>query len=306
MTLRQGTPLIVNALSIDVEEYYHGMEFEAALSPAERQRLPSRVELGLNRVLDLLAAQDIRATFFVVGVVAEAHPRLVRRLVAAGHEVGCHSYRHELVSRQSRDEFRADARHAKATLENITGEPVLGYRAPNFSIARSAGWAFDILLEEGFRYDSSIYPIVHDRYGDPRAPRFPYAIRRNGDTCLIEFPIGTVPLFGVNLPIGGGGYFRLFPADLIRRGIARVNSREQQPTMFYFHPWELDPEQPRSFMPWTHRFRHYVGLSRMKAKLDHLLRAIRFTTAREVLGARGLMADTVDPTASRPKLSPIR
>ena len=295
--------MIVNALSVDVEEYYHGMEFEAALTAAERQRLPSRVEYGVNRALDILASHDDRATFFVVGIVAEAHPRLVRRIAEAGHEVSCHSYRHELVSRQTPDEFRADIHRAKATLENITGEPVLGYRAPNFSIARSAGWAFDILLEEGFRYDSSIYPIIHDRYGDSHSPRFPYEIRRESDTCLIEFPIGTVSLFGVNLPIGGGGYFRLFPADLIRRGIARVNSRERQPTMFYFHPWELDPEQPRTPMPWAHRFRHYVGLSRMKAKLDHLLQATRFTTAREVLRTAGLLTGLADSTVSRSKLS---
>jgi polysaccharide deacetylase family protein (PEP-CTERM system associated) len=275
--------MIINALSADVEEYYHGVEFEAAMPAGERLSLPSRLEMNMDRVLDLLARFGVRATFFTVGAVAEAHPTLMRRITQAGHEVGCHGYSHELVSRQSPEEFRRDVRRAKAILEDLTGEPVIGYRAPNFSIGREQSWAFDVLLEEGFRYDSSTYPILHDRYGDSCAPRFTYEIRRNGHEGLIEFPIGTARLLGVNLPIGGGGYFRLFPGTWVRRGIQRVNSLEGQPVMFYFHPWELDPEQPRPPMPLYHRFRHYVNLSRMESKLGRLLTEVRFASAREVL-----------------------
>lgn len=276
--------MITNALSVDVEEYYHGMEFEAAVPAGQRGSLPSRVERSVAQVLGLLGAQKARATFFTVGQVAEAHPQMIRDIDAAGHEVACHSYRHELVWRQSPDEFRADVRRAKAVLEDLTGKTVVGYRAPNYSIGREQAWAYDILLEEGFRYDSSIYPILHDRYGQAQAPRFPYEIRRSEENRLVEFPIGTARLLGANLPIGGGGYFRLLPAAWIRRGIQWVNAHEGQPVMFYFHPWELDPDQPRPPMPWRHRFRHYVGLRREETKLSRLFQQFRFGTAQEVLG----------------------
>lgn len=273
----------MNALSIDVEEYYHGMEFEAALGEA-RVQLPSRVEGSVDRVLELLEARGVKATFFVVGRVAEDHPRMVRRIQAEGHEVACHSYAHELVFRQTPEAFRVDLRRAKAVLEDLTGHEVLGFRAPNYSIGPGQDWAYDVLLEEGFRYDSSIYPILHDRYGQPSAPRFPYEIRRRGGRSLLEFPIGTVRLMGVNLPVGGGGYFRLLPETLIRSGIGHVNRAERRGLMFYFHPWELDPEQPRTAMPFLHRFRHYVNLERMYGKLDSLLGRLPFAPAREVLG----------------------
>lgn len=276
--------MTVNALSVDVEEYYHGLEFEAAVPAGERHRLPSRVEFNTGLVLDLFARHGLRATFFVVGAVAEAHPGLVRRIVKAGHEVGCHSYGHELVSRQGPAEFRDDVRRAKAVLEDLTGEAVIGYRAPNYSIGTRDAWAYDILLDEGFRYDSSIYPILHDRYGDVSAPRFPYPIRRRADNVLIEFPIGTARLLGVNLPIGGGGYFRLLPGRLTRRGIEWVNAEEGRGVMFYFHPWELDPDQPRPAMPLHHRFRHYVNLRRFGRKVDALLGHLPFAPARDVLG----------------------
>jgi polysaccharide deacetylase family protein (PEP-CTERM system associated) len=279
--------MITNALSVDVEEYYHGMEFEAAMPGERRESLPSRVEESVEKVLALLATHQATATFFTVGQVAEAHPEMVRTISRAGHEVACHSYRHELVYRQSPDEFRADVHRAKAVLEDLTGKAVIGYRAPNYSIQAGQQWAYDILLEEGFHYDSSMYPIVHDRYGQKDAPRFCHEIRRVGDRSLIEFPISTVQIAGVNLPLGGGGYFRLFPEWLFRLGIRHVNTKEQQPVMFYFHPWELDPDQPCPPMPWHHRFRHYVGLSRQKAKLADLLRASPFATASAVLALEG-------------------
>ena len=276
--------MIVNALSIDVEEYYHGEEFSRAVPVNQREKLPSRVENSVQRILDLLKEYETRATFFTVGQIAEAHPQMIRQIIAEGHELACHSYRHELVWRLSPEEFRADVQRAKATLEDISGKPVIGYRAPNYSITHEQSWAYEILLEEGFCYDSSIYPILHDRYGFPSAPRFPYEIQHNKREKLIEFPIGTRRLLGLNLPVGGGGYFRLLPVALTQRGIQRVNSHDGQPVMFYFHPWELDPDQPRPPMPWYHRFRHYVGIPQQESKLSQLLQYFRFSTAREVLG----------------------
>lgn len=275
--------MIVNALSIDVEEYYHGVEFDAAMPAGERAALPSRVEPSVERVLELLARYRVHATFFILGQVAVAHPAIVRTIAAAGHEVACHSERHELVWRQTPDEFRADIQRAKARLEDLCGQPVMGYRAPNYSIGPKQAWAYDLLLEAGFYYDSSIYPILHDRYGQFNAPRFPYELHRHDHRRLVEFPIGTARLFGINLPIGGGGYFRLLPGAWIQRGIQRVNRSEGQPIMFYFHPWELDPQQPRPPMPWHHRFRHYVNLERMTSKLQQLLLHVRFAPARQVL-----------------------
>ena len=276
--------MIRNALSIDVEEYYHGMEFASAIPVGKHAYLPSRVELNVDRVLELLATYGVQATFFCVGQVAKAHPSMMRKIVNQGHEVACHSDRHELVWRQTPDEFRNDLQWARARLEDLTGQPVLGYRAPNYSIGREQAWAYDILLTEGFKYDSSVYPIVHDRYGQADAPRFPYEIHRCGPDALIEFPIATRRLFGVNFPLGGGGFFRLLPTVWFRQGIRHLNHTEGQAAMFYFHPWELDPRQPYPRMPWRHRFRHYINLEQMEAKLHRLLRDIPFAPVSEVLG----------------------
>jgi polysaccharide deacetylase family protein (PEP-CTERM system associated) len=278
---------VINVLSVDVEEYYHATVFQEGTRGQARGAFVSRVEESMDRVLALLADADVRATCFVLGEVAAAHPALVRKIAGEGHEVACHGQRHELVSRQSPAEFRADVREAKELLEDITGAAVRGYRAPTFSIGSEQVWAYDILLQEGFRYDSSVYPIVHDRYGDPNAPRFPYEAWRNGPEALMEFPIGTARVLGLNLPIGGGGYFRLLPLAVTRFGIRRVNARDRRPVMFYFHPWELDPEQPRPRMPWRHHYRHYVGMRREEAKLSRLLRDVRFGTAQDALGLRG-------------------
>ena len=210
--------MLMNALSVDVEEYYHSLEFEAAVPEDQRSHLPTRVEESMDRVLALLDPLRIRATFFIVGQVAEAHPAMVKKIDKAAHEIACHSYRHDLVSRQSPQEFREDVRRAKTILEDLSGKAVIGYRAPNYSIGQDQSWAYDVLLEEGFLYDSSIYPILHDRYGCVNAPRFPYDIRDNGGQKLIEFPVGTTRWFGVNLPIGGGGYFRRDGAARHRAG----------------------------------------------------------------------------------------
>lgn len=297
-----GTP-VVNALSIDLEEYYHALVFQAATRGRTNRLFESRAEASTDRVLELLAAQGVKATFFIVGEVAAAHPSMVRSIARQKHEIACHGYHHTLVSQQSPAEFRAGIGRAKAVLEDIAGERVLGYRAPNFSIGTTQRWAYAILAEEGFRYDSSVYPILHDSYGDRKAPRFAHEVWRNGDSQLIEFPIGTARLCGVNLPIGGGGYFRLLPGKLIESGIRRVNLSEGNPVMFYFHNWELDPEQPRPPMAWHHRFRHYVGQERLAAKLARLLRRIPFGTARSVLGlmteARGVSNGSVVTIASQ-------
>ena len=275
--------MITNVLSVDVEEYYHGAIFRAGAAIAAAGRFESRVEQSMDRLLALLREHQTRATFFVLGEVAAEHPSVVRKIAGDGHEVACHGDRHDDVYRLSPEEFRADIRRAKARIEDVTSEAVIGYRAPNFSIGRAQAWAYDILLQEGFRYDSSTYPIFHDRYGQVSAPRFPYDVWSNGQSTLIEFPIGTAQILGMNLPIGGGGYFRLAPLPLFRWGIERVNSRELQPVMFYLHPWEMDPGQPRPPMPWRHQFRHYVGIERHEHKLDLLLAHFRFGTARDVL-----------------------
>jgi len=278
--------MLVNALSIDVEEYFHAAIFRRATRSASGEALESRVEASVERLLSVLRDRHTKATFFTLGEIAVRHPGLVRMIAAERHEIACHHYYHEDVHSQTPDEFRSDVRRAKDVLEDLIGEAVTGFRAPNFSIRPKQTWAYEILLEEGFRYDSSTFPIVHDRYGEPGAPRFPYEIFRSGSTWLTEFPIGTVRLLGVNLPIGGGGYFRLSPYSLVRLGIENVNAREQQPVMFYLHPWELDPGQPRPPMAWQYRLRHYVGLEKEAGKLSRLIAQFRFGTARDVLQMR--------------------
>jgi polysaccharide deacetylase family protein (PEP-CTERM system associated) len=276
---------VLNALSVDVEEYFHAEIFRTGAQSHAGRTFESRVEASVDRLLALLDGRA-RGTFFTLGEIAATHPTLVRKIAAQGHEIACHGDRHESVYALSPAEFRQDIRCAKQRLENLVADSVIGYRAPNFSIGPRQSWAYEILMEEGFRYDSSTFPILHDRYGRPNAPRFPYGIHRSGLAWLTEFPIGTARLLGINFPIGGGGYFRLSPYELIRRGIERVNNRERQPVMFYFHPWELDPGQPRLSMPWRYRFRHYVGLESEAIKLAVLLAQFSFGTAREVLECR--------------------
>jgi len=275
--------VIVNAMSVDVEEYYHAEIFQRGVR-ASGNGFESRVEQNVDCLLQVMRDHGARGTFFVLGEVAKRHPALVRRIAAENHEIACHGDTHDNVYRQSPDDFRADLRQAKHRIEDAAGQPVIGYRAPNFSIKREQkAWAYQILLEEGFRYDSSVFPIVHDRYGQPDAPRFPYEAYRHGQGQLMEFPISTVRLAGVNLPFAGGGYFRLLPLALTAMGIRHVNTRERRPVMFYLHPWELDPGQPRQKMAWHHRIRHYVGLEKQVGKLSELLARFSFGPAVEVL-----------------------
>jgi polysaccharide deacetylase family protein (PEP-CTERM system associated) len=270
-----------NALTIDVEDYYHVSGFEHCVSRSQWARFESRVEASTRRLLDLLDESETRATFFVLGWVADRHPRLVRAIAAAGHEVGCHSYWHRLIYEQTPAEFRADLRRGRDVLERLLGQRVDAYRAPSFSITRDSLWALEILSEEGFRVDSSIYPTRHDRYGVPAAPLGPHLIDVPAGP-IWEFPPPVWPLLGYRLPIGGGGYFRLYPYAFTRFGLRAIN-KAGRPFAVYVHPWELDPDQPRLNPGWARAFRHYVGLRRTAGRLARLLRDFRFGTLTDAL-----------------------
>ena len=264
---------IVNALTVDVEDYFQVSAFAAHIPHASWDRQPCRVEANIERILGLLAEAKVSATFFTLGWIAERYPALVRRLVDGGHELASHGYEHLRASEQSIGAFLADIRLAKAVLEDVSGREVKGYRAPSFSIGPTNFWAFDCIAEAGYRYSSSIYPIRHDHYGAPGAPRFPYKVRDN----VLEIPIATIRVFNSNWPAGGGGYFRLLPYGVSKWSIQRVNGVDRQPAMFYFHPWELDPAQPRVKGPGAKaRFRHYLNLDRTEPRLKSLLADFRW------------------------------
>jgi polysaccharide deacetylase family protein (PEP-CTERM system associated) len=279
-----------NALTFDVEEYFHAEAFARVLRPAEWPSLESRGVATTQRILDVLDRERVRATFFVLGWVAERQPSLVREIASLGHEVGCHGFGHEMIPRLTRDEFERDVTRAKAALEDATGRPVIGYRAPTFSVMRDTLWSLDVLCEAGFRYDSSIFPIVHDRYGIPDAPRFPHRMKAPSGAELAEFPMSTVLVLGRRVPVAGGGYFRLFPYSLTRRAITRINVREGQPAMIYLHPWEIDPDQPRLPVGPLTRFRHLVNVSKTEARLGRILADFTCVPAAEVLAESGLLA----------------
>jgi polysaccharide deacetylase family protein (PEP-CTERM system associated) len=272
-------PALVNALTIDVEDYFQVSAFAPHIARSEWDARECRVEQNIDRVLALLAAANAKATFFTLGWIAERYPGIVRRIAGGGHEMASHGFAHQRASEQAPKEFLADIRLAKAILEDISGASVAGYRAPSFSIGTSNPWAFDAIAEAGYRYSSSIYPIRHDHYGVPDAPRFAHESRPG----LLEIPVSTVRMGRSNWPAGGGGYFRLLPYALSRWSIARINGRDRQPAMFYFHPWELDPDQPRVVGPDARtRFRHYLNLRRMAPRLTRLLRDFRWDRADRV------------------------
>lgn len=274
-----------NALTIDVEDYFQVNAFEPYVDRASWDGFPLRVGDNVRRLLALLERHSVRATFFILGWVAERDPALVRAIKGAGHEIASHGYGHELIFRIGPERFREDLRRAKGTLEDLTGEAVVGYRAPTYSITRDSLWAFDILVEEGFRFDSSVFPVLHDTYGIPDAPRFPYRVHRESGT-LVEFPLSVLPLrflkWHYHLPVAGGGYLRLLPVQLIGYGLARANEAGH-PAVLYLHPWEIDPDQPRIQAGWKSRFRHYNNLERTEGKLTYLLERLSFTTMGRVL-----------------------
>jgi polysaccharide deacetylase family protein (PEP-CTERM system associated) len=270
-----GAPPVVNAMTIDVEDYFQVSAFEDVVPPSQWDQLESRVSRNTDRLLQIFSEHSVTATFFVLGWVADRYPALVARIAAAGHEVASHGYAHRLIYNQTPAEFREDVRRAKAVIEDAGGQRVRGYRAPSYSITTRSLWALDVLLDEGHEYDSSIFPIRHDRYGIPRSPRHPYALSGGGGS-LLEAPGSTVRVGPLNLPVAGGGYFRILPYHWTQWGIARLNRRERRPAIFYLHPWEIDPDQPRLAAGRLSRFRHYRNLHETEARLRRLLSQFRF------------------------------
>jgi polysaccharide deacetylase family protein (PEP-CTERM system associated) len=275
----------VNAMSVDVEEHFQVQAMERTVSRDDWDKRTSRVEASTNRILDLFAVHGAQATFFTLGWVAERHPSLIRRIVAEGHELASHGYEHFRVDAQTPAAFRADIARTKSILEQIGGVAVKGYRAATFSIGRKNMWAFDELAEAGYTYSSSINPIRHDLYGMDEAPRVPFM--PNGADGIIELPITTLRVGERNLPCGGGGFFRLLPYAVSRWAISRVNAKDAMPTIFYFHPWEVDPDQPREpGLSAKSRFRHYLNLGRMERRLSKLLQDFAWDRMDHVFTAK--------------------
>ena len=291
--LHVAATAITNALTIDVEDYFQVSAFAPYIARSEWERRECRVERNVERILEMLAAHGVKATFFTLGWIAERYPALVRRIAAAGHEIASHGYGHLRIHEQTPAEFSQDIRKAKTVLEDLAGAPVKGYRAPSFSIDRSTFWAFDEIAKAGYQYSSSVYPVRHDLYGMPDAPRVPY--RPRGD--LLEIPVTTARLLNRNVPAGGGGYFRLLPYAVSRGLIRRVNEAEGRPAVFYFHPWELDAEQPRvRGTSLKSRFRHYVNLHRTAPRLRRLLSDFRWRRMDDVfLGTTNTYIDANAP-----------
>jgi polysaccharide deacetylase family protein (PEP-CTERM system associated) len=285
---------MLNALTVDVEDYYQVSAFESVVRFEDWDRYESRVERNTERVLDLLDEYKTKGTFFVLGWVAERHPELVRLIHQRGHEVASHGYAHKRIYTQSPEQFREETRRCKKLLEDIIGEPIWGYRAASYSITAQSLWALEILAEEGFSYDSSIFPIRHDLYGIPGHQRFFHHLNGNGRRAIAEVPLSTVRIAGNNFPVAGGGYLRIFPYAVNHLAIRHLNRKEKQPAVVYFHPWELDPEQPRMAGAWLSRFRQYTNLSRLESRLRKLLARFSFGPIQKVY------AGHFDPVRSKP------
>ncbi len=298
--MRTPEPGILNAISVDVEEHFQVSAFESSVDRRDWDSHESRVEANTERLLELFEGAGVRGTFFTLGWIAERHPALLRRIVDGGHELACHGWAHRLVYEQSPDAFRAEVRRSKAALEDAAGRRVVGYRAASFSIRRDSFWALDVLAAEGFEYDSSLFPVYHDRYGVPGMPRRIYRLRTPSGAELVEVPPSTVRFAGTTLAVAGGGYLRIFPAAVTHWAIRRLNRREGMPAIVYLHPWEVDPDQPRIDAPWKSRLRHYSRLRSMLPKLAELLRRYRFGTMIDTIRAHGADARTVDLGDPRP------
>ncbi len=278
-----------NVMSVDVEDYFQVEAFSSVIAPSTWDGYPARVEHNTRKVLELLARREVRATFFVLGWVAKRWPGLVQEIAAAGHEIASHGMSHQLIYRQSVDVFRQETRDSKKLLEDIVQCPVIGYRAATYSITERSLWALDILAEEGFQYDSSIFPMRHDRYGIPDANPLPHRLTTPGGLSLVEFPISVLRYGPMKIPVAGGGYFRLFPYGFSRWALDRINKNGQD-FVFYIHPWEVDPAQPRvGEAGILSKFRHYLNLDRCTGRLERLLDDFEFTTMRSSLCALKLL-----------------
>lgn len=263
-------------MTVDVEDYFQVSAFEGNIDRTSWDSLPCRVEKNTQRILDLFEKHEVKATFFVLAWVAERYPALIKRIVADGHELANHGYDHKRITQLTRDEFKQDLIKSKKILEDIGSVEIKGYRAPSYSIDKTTLWAHEVLAECGFSYSSSVYPVKHDLYGIPDAPRFKYQTQASG---LVEYPISTTKILGRNIPCGGGGFFRLYPYQLSQWAIKRINRIDQQPCIFYFHPWEIDPEQPRQHnISGKTKFRHYLNLNKMESRLERLLKQFNWTT----------------------------
>ena len=274
---------MLNALSVDVEEYFQVANFSESISRSEWDTISRRADIATNNLLDLFDQHDAKATFFVLGWLAEREPDLIREIAARGHEIASHGYSHSLIYEQGEKLFREETERSKKLLEDITGAPVSGYRAASFSITANSLWALDVLAEQGFSYDSSIFPTVHDRYGIRGAPVAPALLKTQSGASIREFPLTTLKLMGVDLPISGGGYFRLYPYAFTRYGLRTVNSRDNRPFVFYCHPWEFDPEQPRVKASPVNSWRHYQNMGKSLTRLDKLLGDFSFGSVADVL-----------------------
>ena len=297
----QASPAVLNAMSVDVEDYFHVSVFDGIVPRGRWADMESRVCANTRRLLDIFDEFGVASTFFVLGWVAERHPELVQEIANRGHEIASHGYAHRLVYDQTPAAFREDVHRAKALLEDAGGCRVGGYRAPSYSVTPRSLWALDVLIEEGHWYDASIFPIRHDRYGIPVSPRAPFQIERTPGT-LIEVPGSTVRMGPLNLPIAGGGYFRILPYQWTRWGIERLNAGEGEPAVFYLHPWEIDPDQPRLQAGWLGRFRHYRNLDRTETRLRALLGDFEFGTVEMVIKGRMQGPDSGHGPATLPYL----
>ncbi|MCF6218085.1 MAG: DUF3473 domain-containing protein [Gammaproteobacteria bacterium] len=278
---------ISNAMTIDVEDYFQVSAFAANVDYANWGDYESRVVKNTHVILRAMSDAQRQGTFFVLGWVAEREPQLVKDILSEGHEVACHGYSHQLIYNQTPEIFYQETRKAKEILEDIIQKPVEGYRAASYSITKESMWAMDILGDLGFTYDSSIFPVYHDRYGVPDAPKHPYQHTLSNGSSIVEFPISTKKLLGYQLPVAGGGYFRVYPYPFSRSMLASINKKENKPFVFYLHPWEVDPEQPRIKTSLLSRTRHYMNLNRCETRFRALLQDFEFTTMANVLSGLG-------------------
>jgi len=291
---------ITNALSVDVEDYFQVSAFANNISPDEWGTCESRVQANTRKILDLFDQYNYKATFFVLGWVAQRYPDIVTDIYNRGHEVACHGYSHQLIYNQTPEVFKEETVKAKRILEDIIQDAVYGYRAASYSITRESMWALDILADAGFTYDSSIYPVHHDRYGIPGAESKPHILTTPSGLKLVEFPISTKKYFGYSLPVGGGGYFRLYPYGFTKMSLRSINKNQSRPFVFYLHPWEVDPDQPKITTNWLSRFRHYNNLGKCEQRLRMLLNDFKFSTVKEVLSNNGFAEELLNKGSTTP------